>query len=264
MYPYLFNVEKLPMYGIMFVIGIAVSLVYSRFVASKTSKVNKDDLLYGACFALVGGILGAKLLSILTSIDIIIEYKIPFIDVIKNGFVFYGGFLGGALGYFIYAKIYKIPFFGLTDNAVQSLPLGHAFGRIGCFCAGCCYGRETDSFLGVIYKNPADPHCPVGVKLLPTQLFESAFCVLLFFALMIIHRKFKNLKQGTLTVIYVLSYGTFRFLIEFLRGDEARRSFLALSTSQWISLLLIGFGVVYSILLSKKVKFTTNEQVREN
>ena len=254
MYPYLFENTHLPMYGIMFMLGITVSLLYSRFVAAKTSKVNKDDLLYGACFALVGGITGAKLLSILTSIDYIIKYQIPFMDVMKNGFVFYGGFLGGALGYFIYAKVYKIPFFGLTDNAVQSLPLGHAFGRIGCFCAGCCYGKETTSFLGVIYTHPADPYCPVGVKLFPTQLFESAFCLILFFALLTVKRKCKYIRTGVLTIIYLLSYGTFRFLIEFLRGDEARRSFLTLSTSQWISLVLIIFGFVYSLVLNNKSK----------
>ena len=260
MYPYLFNNVHLPMYGIMFMIGIAVSLLYSHFVAAKNSKVNKDDLLYGACFALVGGIIGAKLLSILTSIDLIIKYHIPFMDVMKNGFVFYGGFLGGALGYFIYAKVYKIPFFGLTDNAVQSLPLGHAFGRIGCFCAGCCYGKETTSFLGVIYTNPADPYCPTGIKLFPTQLFEAAFCLLLFFAIMIVRRRYKDIKTGILTIIYLLSYGTFRFLIEFLRGDEARRSLLTLSTSQWISLVLIIFGLVYLYLL----KFKKPKEIEAN
>ena len=257
MYPYLFNNIHLPMYGILFMIGIVVSLLYSRFVASKTSKIDKDDLLYGACFALVGGIIGAKLLSILTSIDLIIKYQIPFIDVMKNGFVFYGGFLGGALGYFIYAKVYKISFFGLTDNAVQSLPLGHAFGRIGCFCAGCCYGKETSSFLGVIYTHPADPYCPTGVKLIPTQLFEAAFCLFLFFAILIIRKKYKNIKTGVLTIIYLLSYGTFRFLIEFLRGDEARRSLFTLSTSQWISMVLIIFGLLYCYFLRKDSKQET-------
>lgn len=240
------------MYGILFVIGMGVAILYSRFFASRSSRINKDDLLYAACFALVGGILGAKLLSILTSIDVIIKYKIPFIDVIKNGFVFYGGFLGGALGYFIYSKAYKISYFDLTDNAVQALPLGHAFGRIGCFCAGCCYGKETNSFLGVIYTHPADPYCPTGIKLLPTQLFESAFCFLLFLVILIIKKKRTNLKSGFLTLLYVFSYATFRFLIEFLRGDEARRGFLSLSTSQWISLLLIISGIIIVIFNRKK------------
>ena len=242
------------MYGILFVIGMGVAILYSRFFASRNSNVSKDDLLYAACFALVGGILGAKLLSILTSIDVIIKYKIPFIDIIKNGFVFYGGFLGGALGYFIYSKAYKIKYFDLTDNAVQALPLGHAFGRIGCFCSGCCYGKETNSFLGVIYTNPADPYCPTGVKLLPTQLFESAFCFLLFITILVIKRKKPNIKGGLLTLFYVFSYATFRFIIEFFRGDEARRSFLLLSTSQWISLLLIIAGLVYLILERLKNK----------
>ena len=252
MYPYLFENEHLPMYVIMFMIGIAVSILFSFLVASKNSKVKKEDLLYGACFALVGGIIGAKLLSILTSIDLIIKYKIPFIDVMKNGFVFYGGLLGGALGYFIYAIAYKIPYFALTDNAVQSLPLGHAFGRIGCFCAGCCYGKETTSAIGVIFTHPADPYCPVGVKILPTQLIESTFCFLLFITIFIIRRRFKDLRTGILTIIYILSYGTFRFILEFFRGDEARRSFLSLSTSQWISLVLVIFGVVYACLLKYK------------
>lgn len=262
MYPYLFGNEHLPMYGIMFMIGIVAALLYSFLVASKNSKAKKEDLLYGACFALVGGILGAKLLSILTSIDIIIEYHIPFIDVIKNGFVFYGGLLGGALGYFIYAKVYKISYFDLTDNAVQSLPLGHCFGRIGCFCAGCCFGKETNSILGVVFTHPADPHCPVGVKVLPTQLFESAFCLLLFFTILIVSRKFKNLKSGILTLIYLLSYGTFRFILEFFRGDEARRSFLFFSTSQWISLLLILFALGVIAFNFYKSKHKNDDQIK--
>lgn len=254
MYPYLFNNEHLPMYGILFIVGMSLAIIYSRFFASKNSKVNKDDLLYAACFALVGGIIGAKLLSILTSIDIIIKYKIPFVDIIKNGFVFYGGFLGGALGYFIYSKAYKINYFDLTDNAVQALPLGHAFGRIGCFCAGCCYGKETNSFIGVIYTHPADPYCPVGVKLLPTQLFESAYCFLLFLAILFIKKKYPNLKRGFLTLFYVFSYATFRFMLEFLRGDEARRAFLHISTSQWISLLLIIVSASFVVFYRVKAK----------
>lgn len=249
------------MYGIMFMLGITVSLLFSFLVASKKSKVKKEDLLYGACFALVGGILGAKLLSILTSIDIIIEYHISFIDVIKNGFVFYGGLLGGALGYFIYAKVYKIPFFDMTDNAVQSLPLGHCFGRIGCFCAGCCYGKETNSFLGVVFTHPADPYCPVGVKILPTQLFEAGFCLLLFITILIVRIKFKDIKSSILTLIYILSYGIFRFILEFFRGDEARRSFLFFSTSQWISLLLVLFGIGCLIFRIYQNKYKNNQNL---
>ena len=141
MYPYFLGKEKIPMYGVCFIVGIVASLLMLLFYVRKRSdKVKKDDALYSACFALVGGILGAKLLSILTSINVIRENNIGFVDVIKNGFVFYGGLIGGFIGYFIYGKAYKINVLDLTDEGSQVLPLGHAFGRLGCFFSGCCYG----------------------------------------------------------------------------------------------------------------------------
>lgn len=259
MYPYLFGNEKIPMYGVCFIIGIVASLLLLLFYIRKRSdKVTKDDALYAACFALVGGILGAKLLSILTSIDIIKEYHIGIIDVIRNGFVFYGGLLGGFLGYFIYGKVYKISVLDLTDQGSQVLPLGHAFGRLGCFCSGCCYGKPTDSFLGVIYTHPADPLTPIGVKLLPTQLFEAGYCLLIFIALFLLNRK-KRLNTGVNTTIYVVSYALCRFINEIFRFDGERGFLLGLSTSQWISIfLLLSISTYWVIIKRQKYKSSRN------
>lgn len=255
MYPYLFGNEHIPMYGVCFVLGIVASTLLLLFYIRKRSpEVNKDDSLYAACFALVGGILGAKLLSVLTNINVIIEYKIGIVDVIKNGFVFYGGLIGGFIGYFIYGKVYKIPVMALTDQGSQALPLGHAIGRLGCFCAGCCYGKETTSAIGVIYEHPSDPLTPVGVKLIPTQLIETCYCLLIFFVLLILNRKFK-LKRGVSTSIYILAYGTCRFINEFFRNDAERGELFNLSTSQWISILLmlsIGLYWIVKLIQSRK------------
>ena len=91
------------------------------------------DIVCAAVFAGILGIVGAKLLFVLTSIDYIIEYKIPFTEIVKNGFVFYGGLLGGVFGLWLYCKIYKLPLKCFTDVFAVSIPLGHAVGRIGCF-----------------------------------------------------------------------------------------------------------------------------------
>lgn len=255
MYPYLFGNEKIPMYGVCFIIGIVASLLLLLFYIRKRSdKVTKDDTLYAACFALVGGILGAKILSILTSINYIKEYHIGIVDIIRNGFVFYGGLIGGFLGYFIYGKVYKIPVLDLTDQGAQVLPLGHAFGRLGCFCSGCCYGRPTDSFLGVVYSHPTDPLTPTGVKLLPTQLFEASYCFIIFIVLFAINKK-RKLPTGVNTTIYVVSYAVCRFINEIFRYDSERGFLFGLSTSQWISiLLLISVGVYWIIINFKNSK----------
>lgn len=257
MYPYLFGNEKIPMYGVCFIIGIVASLLLLLFyICKRNDRVSKDDTLYAACFALVVGILGAKILSILTSIRVIKEYHIGVIDIIRNGFVFYGGLIGGFLGYFIYGKIYKIGVMDLTDEGSQVLPLGHAFGRIGCFCSGCCYGKPTNSFLGVIYTHPSDPLTPAGVKLLPTQLFEASYCFIIFVFLLLINKK-RKLKTGVNTTIYVVSYAICRFINEFFRYDQERGFLLKLSTSQWISiflLLAIGFYWLYIKLQMKNRK----------
>ena len=100
MLPYLDSGHKIPTYGVLIIVAIAVCMVLLIFLNTHTL-IKLEDRIYGASFALVGGILGAKLLSIAISIPIIIEYKIGLEDIIKNGFVFYGGLIGGAGGILI-------------------------------------------------------------------------------------------------------------------------------------------------------------------
>lgn len=125
-------------------------------------------------------------------------------------------------------------FLDYFDLAAPSIALAQGFGRIGCFLAGCCYGRETELWFGVVF--PPNPFAPAGVKLLPTQLFSSAgdfvlASVLLWFAKRARHR-------GDVGALYMLLYGVGRFVLEFFRWDE-RGSVGALSTSQAISLVIV-------------------------
>ena len=185
-------------------------------------------------------------ISIVIGIGFAVGFQALF-DLIKgsvrgSAMTFYGGLVGGVitflLGYFlVIKKIYKEVSFtsDILPIAPACITVAHAFGRVGCFMAGCCYGVETDSFFGVIF--PGMNHA-----VLPTQLFEAIFLFALtglFFIIAIKKRWIHNLS------LYLLSYGIFRFLIEFLRGDNRGGFILGLSPSQVFSLL----GVVISIVL---------------
>ena len=254
MFPYLDHDGHLPMYGIMMIIGIIAAFFVLMFMPLH-SEIGRWDRIYGASIMLVSGILGAKLFSILTSINIIIEYQLSFIDIIKNGFVFYGGLIGGVVGLLIYCLAYKIPILNFFDLAAVALPLGHAFGRIGCFFAGCCYGQPTDSIFGVTYTSPADPNTPVGIPLLPTQLFETGYLLLIFAALLFLSRK--KLSSGILCAVYIFAYSTCRFVNEFFRCDAARGFLWVFSTSQIISILLV---LITTAIIIVKIKTPLNKE----
>ncbi len=246
MFPYFDKENRIPVYGILFFMGIFVSVLVLFFL-NKKDKNRCWDIRLASCFARIGAFIGAKLLFILTALPVIKENHISLIQLLRSGFVFYGGLIGGALGYLIYCLIYKIDFISRIDSVAVVVPLGQCFGRIGCFSAGCCYGRPTDSIIGVVYTHPADRNTPVGVKLLPVQLIESAFCLLLFIFLLFLFFR-KPVQKGTLCTSYLLCYCSFRFIIEFYRYDAIRGSYGMLSTSQIISLILLRIALVYLLI----------------
>lgn len=129
--------------------------------------------------------------------------------------MFYGGLLGGMLFTAIYCKKQNLKWFTFADSICAPLCLGHAIGRIGCFLAGCCYGTQTDLPIGVVY--PQGGIAPSGIRLLPTQLMESAFLLILcVFLLVILRKKITGLAAGC----YLTLYGIWRFAIEFFRDDN--------------------------------------------
>jgi phosphatidylglycerol:prolipoprotein diacylglycerol transferase len=153
--------------------------------------------------------------------------------------VFYGGLIGAFLGFYVYSKQFKINFITLLDLMAPSIPLIHGFGRIGCFTAGCCYGIEYDGLFHVIFQR--SNAAPNGVALLPVQLISSGINFLGCIALLIYARKERE--SGRVIGVYLIFYSMVRFIIEFFRGDVARGILFGVSTSQWISLILIPIGL---------------------
>lgn len=249
MHPYI-NIT-LPTYGVCMATAMILAVAISCLRAKKRG-IDPDRVLTLAIFAIVAGIIGAKLLFFIVTytpkqmIELIRDGGIT--AVFEGGLVFYGGLIGGVLGAMLGARAAKTPLRCFSDPVVPVLPLAHAIGRLGCFFAGCCYGKVTDSWIGVCF--PAEvTGLAEGVKVIPTQLIEAGVNILVF--IFLIWFTGKHRRAFMTLFVYIVIYGVERFIIEFLRGDEIRGFFGFLSTSQWISIALIVIGVAGIIFTLK-------------
>ena len=233
----------IPMYGVMSALGMLAAFILLGFTRKHT-RFSEDQALSAALWAIIMGFLGAKVLYWLVEIKQIIADPTYLLHTLREGFVFYGALIGGLGGVAIYALRKKLPFFSLTDYFIPGLVIGHAFGRIGCFFAGGCYGMECETPLSVVF--PTGGAAPAGIPLLPTQLMESAFLFLL--CAFLVWRLTKKKPFGTVSGWYMVLYGVWRFTIEFFRSDE--RGFVgALSTSQFISIFIFAGGLALLLLV---------------
>ncbi len=220
-------------YGAFVFLGVVAFYFVCKRQTSKEG-IPKEDFSNIFFWTLIWGFLGARLTYILVEWQWFLNN--PFSVIFsRSGFVFYGGVIFGILTLYILAKKHKLNFLNFADIAALGIPLGHAFGRIGCFFYGCCYGKAINSKWGVLF--PAEsPAGFEGVKVIPTQLYSAFFLVLIFIFLLILkkHKRF----NGQILLSYGICYGVFRFIIEFYRGDP-RGGFFFLSTSQFIALIVI-------------------------
>ena len=174
-------------YGLMIALGILVCVFMGMYRARKYGY--KDEAVLDiAIFGILSGFVGAKLLYVLVEFDSFLKNPMDVLG--SEGFVVYGGIIVGALVGILYCRIKKLPCWEYFDLLAPSIAVAQGFGRIGCFLAGCCYGRPTDTFWGVTF--PEGSFAPAGVPLIPTQLISSAgdfiiTGILLVYSLSLIH-----------------------------------------------------------------------------
>ena len=251
MHPFLqFGSVKLPSYFTLILIGILISFIVS-LVRAKNYNIKKSNLTVALIFIIVGLIFGAKIFFALTTIpdiikhlDILSSYPGEVILYMFSGWVFFGGLIGALIFLKMFAFQFNQNFNSYLSLLIPVFPLAHAFGRIGCFLAGCCYGVEYDGVFCVIFPDSAIVE---GVNLFPrfpVQLLEAFLNFILFILLLILSKR-----KISILGVYFVSYSFIRFVLEFLRGDEIRGVFLYLSSSQWISIILFLIGIY---LLTKK------------
>ncbi len=228
--------------------GVLVSLFFLlKMSKGEKEKINADQVMDLVIWMLVLGFAGARILYIIVEWKMFIASPLRTI-VSRSGFVFYGGVISGILAGMWRVKKMGLDFWKTMDMFAVALPLAHAFGRIGCFAFGCCYGRECHSWLGM--KFPAgSPAGSGGVPVIPTQLISAAGLLILFAVLWGIYKN-KNF-DGKVSANYCLLYGIMRFIVEIFRGDD-RGGILALSTSQVIGIMMAVFGITLLVKLKPK------------
>ena len=234
-------------YGFMIAVGILAAWITIDFRAAR-QKLDRDCVFYLIIWCLVGGICGAKLLYWITEWKSILKNPGFLLDSIADGFVVYGGIIGGILAGWLYCRHKKISFLKYFDLAVPSVALAQGFGRIGCLLAGCCYGSETSGFFTITFRT--SDFAPNNVALIPTQIYSSILDFVHFGVLLLIARHKKS--DGQVAACYLIFYSLGRFVLEFFRGDLIRGSVGVLSTSQFISLFTGFAGAVMLYVVSKK------------
>ena len=256
MHPVLLHIGsfELASYGLMTALAYAAAAWY-LYKRLHYIQLDKDTFWNIIFIAFVSALLGSKLLYLIVSWP---EMGATFAQRLANavkdiryGFVFFGGAVTAIAALLVYLKKKKLPVLKTADFLIVGLPIGHAIGRIGCFLAGCCFGKPTSMPWGVAFT---DPHSLVareylGVHLHPTQLYEVLANIILFFVLQ--HYYKKPHKNGAVLALYVIGYSVIRFGIEFFRGDFRGEYLLGLSPSQCIALAAVLVTLVVMRFLKK-------------
>ncbi|MCR5507424.1 MAG: prolipoprotein diacylglyceryl transferase [Lachnospiraceae bacterium] len=225
-------------YGLMIGLGFILAIYVGCRMADKLG-LSADHVINMAMCIIVFGFMGGKLLYLLVNFGEFIRHPLALLG--SSGFVVYGGIITGILSIYIYCRIKKLDFIAYMDLVAGPVAINQGIGRIGCFLAGCCYGRATNSHFSVIF--PDGSLAPAGVRLIPTQLMSAAFDLAVAVFLIIMIRKVRY--RGIISGLYLLFYGAGRFVIEFFRGDTERGTVMGLPTSQFISIFMMIFAVAY-------------------
>ncbi len=231
--------------GMLLGLGVVLRL-------SKKQNLDPDEMWNLCGLVILAGIVGSKVLYILTDWGYYSQHpgEIFSVSTLQAGGVFSGGLVLALLTAVWYLRKHKISFLRASDVIAPGLALGHAIGRLGCFSAGCCYGKPTGEPWGVVFTNPLANEItgtPLNIRLHPTQLYEfvaelANFAVLYWLAT---RKKF----EGEIIGLYMVMYGIERYVIEFFRGDPGRGDVWGImSGTQLISIcLVIAGGIIWMI-----------------
>lgn len=240
---------NIPTYELMVVIGILGSVSFLR-LRNRNYNYTKQQMIWMFVSLTAGMIIGSRLLYFMTALPAMRKEGLSVQNMaehlLSGGFVFYGGLFGAVAGLYVCCKRKNWNVRQVLNFVVPGITLFHMFGRIGCFLAGCCYGIEVP--WGIPY---------LGTTRFPVQLLEALLEFVLTVWLLSYEDKVKACERSySLLEWYLAAYAVFRFLLEFLRGDEARGYWGFFSTSQWISIVLL---VVLGANQCKKKRRRTNE-----
>ncbi len=238
MYPIILKLGPLTIhtYGLMMAVGVACALWFI-FVQSKKHGLPGSKIIDMAFYTIIISLIGAKLILLVGNFSYYVRYWRELLSLARSGGVFQGGLTFGIIFALWYVRKHRIPTWKAADIFGPALALGHGFGRIGCFSAGCCYGTESSLPWGVIFESKYASDLTgvrLGIPLHPTQLYEAALNFLSFFVLFFILKKKKF--DGQVFSFYIINYSIIRYFVEFYRGDHPEKAYIFSNPSPYLSL----------------------------
>jgi len=247
-------------YGFMMAVGVAMGLwfVYGQ---AKKYDLSGSRLIDMGFYTIIISLVGAKLILLVGNFSYYAKYPKELLSLARSGGVFQGGLTFGFLFAIWYLRRHKIPIWKTADLIGTALALGHGIGRLGCFAAGCCYGRACDMPWGISFGNTY-AHDLTGItqgqSIHPTQLYEAVMNFVNFAILFLILKKKKF--DGQVFSFYIINYSIIRFIIELYRGDHPDRAFLIQNPNPYLSLsypqvfCLVGLvgGLILFFVLKKR------------
>ncbi len=250
MYPILFIIGKYSVcsYSFFIAIGLISGILLARKEAERTG-ADPGKIMDLCFYLLIAAIVGSRLFYIAANPGIFFQDPLEIIRIQNGGLVFYGGFIAALVAGLIYMKGAEMPLWKTADIIAPSIAVGQFLGMIGCFFAGCCYGRTCDFPWAVTFTNP-ESLAPTGIPLHPVQLYFSLNYLIIYGVLLFV-RKYKKF-DGQLLWTYVLLYGITLAIIETFRGDIQGCTISgALSVSQTIGAALAMIAAVMIMLLRR-------------
>ena len=262
MFPYLYDFGEITVlgyqfhailhtYGFLLAAGFLVALKVAA-VRGKKFGIQANLMMDLGLYILLSALVGAKLLLLILDWE---HYSHEPFALIRSGGVFYGGLAAAIITTIWFCYAHKLSLWLMADILAPSVALGHAIGRLGCFSAGCCYGKPTTLPWGVTFTSEYAREIvgvPLGSTLHPTQLYEAFVEVIIFGVLLYLFKK-KSF-DGQIFWSYVALYSSARFVIEFFRGDLQRGMHFggSVSTSQVIAVLLVVLAGAALVALRRK------------
>jgi len=248
MHPELFRIGNFPVhtYGVFLALAFLSAILLAVRLGARDGL--SKERIYDLClWMLLASLVGSKILMFFTEP----EYRsnplsLLSLDFLRSGGVFYGGLIGAIVTGYVLMRRYKLPFWKTADACAPGIALGNVLGRLGCFSAGCCWGKPTSEPWGVRFSELAHEitGVPVGIPLHPTQLYESLSMLIVFGFLLWLHRHRRF--SGQVILAYALIYSVIRFVIEFFR-DDPRGDILGLTTLTGLSTSQM-IGIVVAVL----------------
>jgi len=240
-------------YGVLAALGFMLAVANWSVIGRKEGRPPGFASELGF-WVMLAGIIGARVAYVISDFGYYLNNPVEIIRFDRGGLIYYGGFIGGAIGMMLFAYRRKLSILGTGDFTLTGVVLGHAVGRVGCFLNGCCFGVPWDGWAAVSFPPESaasirqfqegllDYPTSHSLHVHATQLYESGLNLLIYAALLTLY--FRKKKDGAVVAAYFILYPLARFLIEFLRGDE-RLQWLGFNVAQELSLLffIIGCGL---------------------